>query len=144
MIVVKPEENMLSTVLSLFLLLQSPQVEILCQNQLDTAEGRTRFLTEKLQPFTEQVEQLNNEIGDLAGTIENLSPEDTEIQADLTGALTQKTDQMLRYLPILQLAMSVNDDLQKIDDILTQTDPLSADQQTVVDRLTNLCSSLGN
>ena len=47
-------------------------------------------------------------------------------------------------LPILDLAMSVDEDFQQLDVILHQTEPLSSEQQVVVDRIASLYRSIEN
>ncbi len=120
-------------------------MDIIRQHHLETTEGRTTFLTDKLIPYTATADQLNSEVQALATEIEVLSPEEDQQQIlALTEELTQKMAQLLAMLPILNTALSVNQDLQQIDPILQQTDPISPEQQEVIDRIASLCTSLEN
>ncbi len=121
----------------------NPSFEIIHQHHLETASGRTSFLADKLAPYTEAANQINHEIQALAGEIKTLSSQDDQQQIlALTEEMTQKMDKLLTMLPILNMALSVDEDFQQIDAILHQTDPLSPKQQQIIDRIASLCSSI--
>jgi conjugal transfer/entry exclusion protein len=138
----------LMTLFSAFCLLTSPALinpsfKILYQNHLETASGRTAFLTDKLALYTKSADQINQEIQALAEKVKKLSPQDDQQQiVSLTEEMTQKMGTLLTMMPVLDAAMFVEKDFQRIDAILSQKDPLSAEQQQVIDRITSLCNSL--
>ncbi len=49
---------------------------------------------------------------------------------------------LLTMMPVLNMALSIEEDFQQIDVILNQTDPLSPEQQQVLDRIASLCNSI--
>lgn len=116
-------------------------VEVLRQRHLETVEGRAAFLTDELSPYVAAVNQLNDEVRTLSGTIDTLSPQEDQQQIlTLTKEVSQKMGRLVAMLPVLNLALSVDEDLQQIEAILHQTEPLSPAQQEVVDRIASLCS----
>jgi len=125
-------------------LIANPSIDILRQQHLETSEGRASFLTDKLTRYTAAADQLNHEIQALAQEIQTLSAEADQPQIlALSEEMTQKINQLLPMLPVLEMALSANDDLQQIDLIMYQTDPLSPEQQEIVDRVAALCRSVG-
>lgn len=124
-------------------LLANPSFEIIHQNHLETASGRTSFLADKLALYTETADQINHEIQALAEKIKTLSPYDDQQQIlSLTDEMTQKMGKLLIMMPVLNMALSIDEDFQQIDAILNQADPLSPEQQQVIDRIASLCSSI--
>lgn len=137
------------TISTLFLLTGpvalNPSFEIIHQQHLETASGRTTFLTDKLAPYTLAADQINREIQALAAEIQTLSPQDDQQQiVALTEEMTQKMAKLRTMLPVLNIALSIDEDFQQIEAILHQTDPLSPQQQQVIDRIASLCSSIEN
>jgi len=121
----------------------SPSFEIIHQNHLETASGRTSFLADKLALYTEAADQINHDIQSLAEEIKTLSPQDDQQQIlSLTEEMTQKMGKLLTMMPVLNMTLSIEEDFQQIDAILNQTDPLSPEQQQVIDRIAYLCSSI--
>ena len=138
----------LMTLFSVLCLLIGPIVanssfEIIHQNHLETASGRTSFLVDKLALYTKTADQINHEIQALAEEIKTLSPQDEQQRIlSLTEEMTQKMGKLLTMMPVLNMALSIEEDFQQIDVILNQTDPLSPEQQQVIDRIASLCSSI--
>lgn len=121
----------------------NPSVEVIHQNHLETASGRTSFLIDKLAFYTKRADELNREIQALSEEIKTLSPQDDQKKIlSLTEEMTQKMDKLLTMMPVLNMALSVEEDFQKIDAILNQTDPLTSEQQQVIDRIAFLCNSI--
>ena len=132
----------LMTLISTFYLLTNP-LEIIHQHHLETSEGRIEFLETKLSPYTAAADALNREIQDLSNEIKTLSPQDDQTQiVALTEIMTEKMSQLLTMLPVLSAALSVDEDFQQIDEILLQSEPLSDEQQQVIDRIAFLNNSL--
>lgn len=138
----------LATVFSTFFLLTSPisvhqSIEVIRQYHLETTEGRTAFLIDKLTPYTTAANQLNQEIGVLSKAIQILSPQDDQqtILA-LTEIVSQKMSQLTTMMFVLNSALSLNEDFLQIDSILHQTIPLKPIQQEIVDRIAALCSAV--
>jgi DNA-binding transcriptional regulator GbsR (MarR family) len=124
-------------------MIAGPSLEIIQQHHLETPAGRTAFLAEKLAPYAAAADQLNREIQALASQIEALSPENDQAQIiALTEEMNHKMNKLLSMLPVLNTALSVDEDFQQIDAILQQTDPLSPEQQQVIDRITCLSTSI--
>lgn len=128
----------------------NPSIDIIHQNHLETTEGKSSFLTEKLELYAAKADQMNHEILDLAAQINALSPEEDQPQITaLTQEVTQKMAKLLAMLPVLDMALSIDEDFQQIDAILQQEAPLSPEQQQIIDRIASLCScmeelSIGN
>ncbi len=121
----------------------NPSLEIIQQHHLETSAGRTAFLTDKLAPYAASADQLNKEIQALAAQIEALSPENDQKQIiALTEELTQKMSKLTAMMETLESALSVDEDFDQIDAILQQTEPLTAEQQKVIDRVTALCKTV--
>ena len=124
-------------------ILANPSLEIIHQNHLETASGRTSFLIDKLTPYTETAERMNQEIQALAEQINTLSPQEDQPQIlAITQELTQKMETLLKMMPALTVALSINEDLEQIDPILHQTDPLTPEQQQTIDRIALICSAI--
>ena len=51
---------------------------------------------------------------------------------------------LVTVLPVLGAALSINEDFQQIDAILTETDPLLPEQQQALDRIATLCNAVEN
>ncbi len=112
---------MFTTLLSTLLL--SSSLDVIREHQLDTPEGRTEFLTEKLTPYVTSADTLNQQI------------------IALSQEVTDKISLMNDMLPTLQTALHINADLTQLDTILN-SEELTPEQQEVVDRLANLCEKL--
>jgi prefoldin subunit 5 len=120
-----------------------PSLEIIQEHHLDSAAGRTTFLTERLAPYAQSADQLNKEIVALASQIEALSPENDQAQIiALTEEMTKKMSKLSQMMETLNSALSVDEDFQQIDTILQQTEPLTAAQQKAIDRVTALCTTI--
>jgi hypothetical protein len=138
----------LMTLFSVFCLLTgsivaNPSIDIIHQHHLETVEGRTTFLANKLNSYIAAADQLNNEIQILAEGIKALSPENDQPQIiALTEEMTIKMDKLLPMMPVMDMALTVDEDFQQLDTILHQTDPLSPEQLQVIDRIASLCSSI--
>lgn len=113
---------MFASFLSFFLLASSP-FDVILENGLDTPEGRTFFLTERLSPYANYAEELNQEI------------------IALSKQVTEKVTELNEMLPTLNLALNVNNDFLQIDDIL-DTDVLTDEQEAVIDRLAKVCKKV--
>ena len=133
-----------TTLFSTFCLLAAhPSFEILYNHHLETAAGRTSFLTDKLAPYVTKAAELNGEVQALAVEVEALSPENDQHQIiHLTQEMTQKMGELLTMLPILNTALSVDKDFGQIDHILHQEESLSPEQQETLDRIASLCTSV--
>lgn len=132
---------------ALFLLINpittNPSFEIIYKNHLETASGRTSFLTDKLALYAKSADQLNHEIEAIAEKIKTLSPQDDQKQIlSLSEEMAQKMDKLLTVVPVLNMALSIEDDFQQIDIILNQTSPLSPEQQQIINRIASLCNSV--
>lgn len=138
----------LVTLFSALCLLTGPIVanssfEIVHQNHLETASGRTSFLTDKLAPYLKTADHINHEIQVLAEEIKALSPQEDQQQIlSLTEKMFQKMGNLLTMIPVLNMALFIEEDFQEINAILNQTNPLSPEQQQVIDRIASLCSSI--
>lgn len=127
---------MLATLIST-LLLANPSIDVLLENHLDTAEGRTLFLTEKLTPYVAQADQLNQEIIALSEQVSNAEELDQEVLT-LSNQVTEKMALMKEMLPTLQAALHVNVDFEQIDTFI-QSEELTNEQQEIADRIASLC-----
>lgn len=132
---------MLATFIST-LLLANPSIDILLENHLDTPEGRTLFLTEKLAPYVAQADQLNQEILALSEQVSNAEELDPEVIA-LSTQVTEKMALIKEMLPILQAALYVNVDFEQIDTWI-QSEELTNEQQQIADRIASLCKVVDN
>ncbi len=122
-----------------------PSAAIIRQYHLETAEGRTAFLTNKLTPFAIAADQMNREIQALGSEIEKLSPTDDQAKIlALTEQVAEKMKKLGAMMPTLNMALSIDEDFLQIVAIAQQTEPLSPDQQLVVTRVEALCHSLEN
>lgn len=139
---------LLASLFSAFCLLTAlptanPSIEIIHQQHLETSEGRSAFLVNQLTPYVAAADKLNQEIQVLAEKIKALSPQDDQAKIIAsTEEMTQKMDQLLPMLPVLDAVLSIEDDLNQIEGILNQKDPLSAEQQQILDRVASLCRSI--
>jgi hypothetical protein len=113
---------MFASLLTSFLLASSP-FDVILENGLDTPEGRTFFLTERLSPYANHAEALNQEI------------------IALSKQVTEKITELNEMLPTLNLALNVNNDFLQIDDIL-DTEELSDEQEAVIERLSQICKKV--
>lgn len=113
---------MFASLLTSFLLASSP-FDVILENGLDTPEGRTFFLTERLSPYANHAEALNQEI------------------ITLSKEVTEKITELNEMLPTLNLALNVNNDFLQIDDIL-DTEELSDEQEAVIERLSQICKKV--
>lgn len=113
---------MFASVLTSFLLASSP-FDVILENGLDTPEGRTFFLTERLSPYANYAEELNQEI------------------IALSKQVTEKITELNEMLPTLNLALNVNNDFLQIDDIL-DTETLTDEQEAVIDRVAKVCKKM--
>lgn len=121
----------------------NPSVEIIYQNHLETASERTSFLANKLAPYTQTADLTNRDIQALSVKIKTLSPQDDQQQIiNLSEEMTQKMGKLITMMPVLNRALSIDEDFKQIDTILHQTDALSPEQQQVIDRIASLCSSI--
>ncbi len=131
--------------LALFYLLATlnPAIEIIREHHLETAQEKELFLTEKLLPYAKAANQLNIEIQALAERIKGLSSKEEQPQILLlTEEMTQKMARLSEMLPVLNIALSVNEDLQEINIILEQENPLTVEQQDALDRIIFLSNSI--
>ena len=125
------------------LLAVHPSVEMIYEKHLETAEGRTEFLTEKVVPYTETANQLNQEILKLSENICALSPETDQAQIlALTQEATEKMAKLSVMLPTLTLLSSLQEDFEQIETILQQADELTDQQQEIADRIISLCKAI--
>lgn len=140
----------LNVLSSAFYLLTSPvttqpSTSIIRQHHLETAEGRTAFLINKLTPFATAADQLNREIQTLGREIEILSPTDDQAKIlALTEQVVEKMKKLSAMMPTLNMALSIDEDFLQMEVIAQQTDPLLPDQQQVLERVNTLCNSLDN
>ena len=128
---------MLATLFSIFLL-TNPLIDTLLEHHLNTPEGRTEFLTEKLTPYIERANQLNQEIIELSSQITQASEWNAEI-LDLSEQVIQKMAVLNEMLPALNLALHIDSDFNQIDAIV-ESENLTEDQQKVADRIALLCN----
>jgi hypothetical protein len=127
---------MLATLLST-ILLSNPSVDILLEHHLETPEGRTLFLTEKLAPYVAHADELNQEIIALTEQVSNSEELNAETLA-LSEQVTEKMAEMKEMLPTLQNALHVSVDFEQID-ALIESEELTAEQQEIADRIVALC-----
>lgn len=113
---------MFLTILAAFAI-NNPSIDAIVDNRLDSPEGRTLFLTERLQPYVDQAEALNQEI------------------VQLSEEVAQKMAVLGEMLPTLNLALHVDQDFQQIDAILNCRN-LSAEQQEIADRIAQICAKI--
>ena len=79
----------------------------------------------------------------LALEIKRLSSRDDQQEIlDLTEKLTQKMDKLLQYLPTLELAQWIDDDLSQIESILQHIDELTTEQEEILHRVASVCKAL--
>lgn len=120
-----------------------PSLEIVHQHHIETTAGKTIFLTEKLVPYVNASDELNREIQALSKEIRTLSPQDDQQKIlAISEKMAKKMDQLLTMLPVLNIAQSIDEDFQQLDLIIHQTDPLSPEQQQVIDRIDSLCRAV--
>lgn len=105
------------------ILLASGSLDTLREHNLDSPEGRTIFLTEKLTPYVAKADQLNQEI------------------ISLSQQVTEKMALMNEILPILNMALRVNTDFEQLDAILN-SEELTTEQQEVADRIAAICRAV--
>jgi hypothetical protein len=122
-----------------------PSVEVIREYHLETENGRTQFLTEKLKPFATAAGDLNQEIEAMANTIKVLSPEkDQDKIIELTHDMLQKMARLTSMLNVLNFASSIEEDFKQIDTIVGQTTPLTPSQLEAADRIASLCKGVKN
>ena len=131
-----------AALLSAVCCLSGASLDVIREHHLETPAGQEVFLTEKLVPYTAKADLLNQEITALSLAAESLSSEkDQEEILAITEALTQKMGDLLAMLPVLDLAVSIEGDLEQIGPIL-ESPELTAEQQAVADRVASLCISV--
>jgi hypothetical protein len=126
---------MIATFLTTFLLANA-SLDVLVENELNTAEGRMSFLIEKLTPFVTHADELNREITLLA---DQIKAEAEEIE--LAEKMTTKMGEMAEILPTLETALHVHEDFAKLDDLFKE-EALSPEQQEIADRVAHLCQEI--
>jgi len=120
-------------------------MEAMRQHHLETPEGRLAFLTDELIVYGETAEKLNREVIMLSEEIQTLSPQEDQQQiVSLTEEMAGKMGTLLKMLPVLSTAITIEEDFQELDVILQQTNPLSSEQQQVLDRIASLCDAIDN
>jgi len=118
-------------------------IDTLKEHHLETAEGRAQFLTDKLSPYAAQAALLNQEIETLASRIKNLSPENDKIEiVRLTNEMLEKMTELTNRMTVLNLTATLEHDFEQIPLIVQQTEPLTKEQQEIVDRIAALCKSV--
>ncbi len=127
---------MIATLIST-ILLANPSVDILLEHHLETTEGRTLFLTEKLTPYVAHADELNREIIALSEQVSKSTELDQETLA-LSAQVTEKMAIMKEMIPTLQNALNVSVDFEQID-ALIESETLTAEQQEIADRIAALC-----
>jgi len=130
---------MIATLFSLFIL-TSPLVDTLLEHRLNTPEGRTEFLVEKLTPYVERANQLNQEIIELSRQVTDAGDWSAEV-LNTSEQVTEKMAQLKEMLPVLELALHVDADFNQIDTIL-ESENLTDNQQKVADRIASLCKQV--
>lgn len=122
-------------------LLASPSMDTIYRYQLDTSSGKKTFLINKLRPYVEEVAQMNNQVLELSHQIQNLSAqEDKEQILALTKQSGEKMAQIIEKMPVLNGALTIEEDFEELEAILMQKEPLSAEQEGVVERIASLCT----
>ena len=146
----------LATLFSTLCLLTSPQsipstipssqtalptsIDTIKEHCLETIEGRNRFLTDKLSPYAAKTALLNQEIETLASRIKNLSPENDKMEiVRLTNEMLEKMTELTNRMTVLNLTATLEHDFEQIPLIVQQTEPLTKEQQEIVDRIAALC-----
>ena len=87
---------------------------------------------DKLTPYTARAGRLNQEIEILSQAVQILSlKDDQQTILVLSEKVTQKMAKLTQMLPVLNAALSINEDLLQLDAILQQTTPLSPSQQEI-------------
>jgi hypothetical protein len=127
---------MFATLISTILLV-NPSVDILLEHHLETPEGRTLFLTEKLTPYVTHADELNREIIALSEQVSQADELNAETLA-LSAQVTEKMALMKEMLPTLQSALNVSVDFEQIDAII-ESEELTDEQQAIADRVAALC-----
>ncbi len=105
------------------LMLANGSIDVILENGLDSPEGRTYFLTERLTPYVARADELNREI------------------IELSEEVTQKMAVLNEMLPTLNLALKIDGDLQQIDAILN-SEALTVQQQEIADRIAEICRNI--
>lgn len=124
-----------------------PAIALIQTRHLETPEGRIEFLNGELKDFVTATDRLNGEIIALSNQIaemdmENATEEKKREIAALGSQLDQKMSTLLAALPMLQNALKIDEDLQRIDAILVKEEPLDASERETLDRLVSLCQFL--
>lgn len=140
---------LLTTLFSTACLFANPMIsersiDIIQQHHLETPEGKIAFLTGKLTAYAETAGRLNQEILGISEEIQALSPEeDQEEILFLAEEMTEKMATLGKMLPfLLTTDITIEEDLQELDVILGGRDPLSPEQQQVLDRIASLCDAV--
>ena len=138
----------LATLISSFHLLlgsvgMEPALAIIQNHQLDNAEGRIEFLNGDLRDFVSDADRLNEEITALSAQItdmdiENMSEESQNV-VEMGDELNIKMAAMLEMLPMLQNAMKIDEDFERIDPILNKQEPLDDTEKEILIRVAALC-----
>lgn len=124
--------------------LVQPAIEMIQTRHLETPAGRTEFLNGDLKTFVSEADRLNEEIMALSAQIDDMNIENPSEQSQqemvaLGNDLNAKMTVMLEMLPMLQNAMQIDEDFQRIDAILSKQEPLEDAEKDVLMRIASLC-----
>ena len=120
-----------------------PLVDFIHQRHLDSSEGRTAFLTEKLAPYVARADQLNKKIQALSEEVRALSAEnDQDKILDLTRTVSLEMGKFLKMLPVIEQSLSIQEDFQQIEAILQYPDAIGPEQEAVLQRIISLCHAV--
>lgn len=142
-----------SIISSVYLLVGSaamdPAIALVQTRHLETPEGRIEFLNGELKDFVSATDRLNEEIIALSNQIAetDMGNATEETKAELTALgnqLDQKMSVLLAALPMLQNALKIDEDLQRLDAILAKEEPLDASERETLDRLAAICQFLNH
>lgn len=120
-----------------------PAVDFLERENLDTPEGRSVFLQEKLSPYAMRAIELQQKSSALSAEANVLSPEHDQAQIlEIAQKVVQETSELVAMLPILEQSLRIEEDFQQIDEILQNPDSLTPSQEEVLQRLERICQAL--
>ncbi|MDE3056293.1 MAG: hypothetical protein KGI80_06385 [Verrucomicrobiota bacterium] len=106
-------------------------------HSLDSPDGRTEFLLNKLQPLTARATALNNEV---QGIFQQLStPQPLAVIQDLANKLQEKIALLKQIGSILDDVREIDEDLKQVDFLLIKPLPLIESEEAVLFRLERIC-----
>lgn len=109
-------------------------------NNLNSPDGRTSYLVEKVQPYLTRAAAINQEVQDIFAQLN--TPLLIETAQTLSAKLEEKIETLGQMTPVIDGLTQFVDDLNRIDSLLDASPPLNdADQATLL-RIADMCSKL--